>query len=327
MLDRSTTIRQFLKTFHASHLEPATASDYETQINHFERYFSAWLAEQGQPSRAPTLADLSRLHVHGAVAWQLDRGRANPTADKVRRALLAIWNKAAELLDDDQTLAPPGKIRGLKTPDHSPVAWTVEEFGRLLWGASQLDGRVGPFLASAWFAALLRVVYNSGLRISAAMAIRRSWVNITSRRLVVSPEVQKDDEGRSFALLPETLEALLPLLANGKEGPFDDWPFDRNVVQWPALTAKLRQAIVAGGLADNVAQITKRDLWHKIRRTFATQIYIATGSIEEVKRRLGHSSIEVSYRYVDFAQCESASESDLLPRPAPIRLRIVDGVN
>ena len=331
MLDPSITIRRFLAQHHAAHLAPTTLVDYDVQVRHFERYFAAWQVANKQPlpARPPTLADLCKAHIHGAVDARLAAGKEPPTADKVRRALLAIWNKAAELTDD--RIAPPGKIRGQKKPEHSPVAWTVDEFGRLLWGASQLDGRVGPWLFSAWMPALLWTVYNSGLRITATMAIRRSWVNVTSRRLVVSPKVQKDDEGRSVALLPETMEALAPLLANGKGGPFDDWPHDRRTIhyhkmqKWPALTLALKKSIVAGGLADNVEQITRRDLWHKIRRTFATQIYLATGSIEEVKQRLGHSSIEVSYAYIDMSQVEQRSEADLLPRPKAQRLRIVDG--
>jgi len=321
-IDRTETIRAFFTRSHRAHLEALTAKDYEVQLNHFDRYFADYLAASGETPRAPTLADLSTRHIYAAMDWQLARRRSRPTADKVRRALLAIWNKASELSEGE--LHFPGRVRGLKKPAYEPTAWTIEEFGRLLWGAGQLTGYAGPFRLAAWFPALLRTVYNSGLRISATMAIRREWVNITSRRLVIDPSVQKDDEGRTVGLLPETLEALAPLLANGKAGPFDDWPFDRHVVQWPALTLQLRRSIIAAGLAENAAQITRRDLWHKLRRTFATQIYIATKSIEEVKRRLGHSSIEVSYRYIDFAQTETASEIDLLPRPNASPLRVAN---
>lgn len=320
--DASLTIRAFFANAHRGHLEPTTASDYETQINHFERYFAADLATRGEPTRPPRLADLTSRHLYAAMNWQLARGRSKPTADKVRRAILAIWNKAAELSDGQ--LAYPGKVRGLKKPAYEPTAWTIDEFGRLLWGAGQLQGYVGPFRLAFWFPALLRTVYNTGLRISATMAIRRTWINITSRRLVIDPSVQKDDEGRTVGLLPETMDALSPLLTNGKDGPFDDWPFDRGGIQWPALTHTLRQAIIAAGLAETEQQITRRDLWHKIRRTFATQIYIATKSIEDVKRRLGHSSIEVSYRYVDFAQTGAASEIDLLPKPNAQPLRVAN---
>lgn len=320
--DRDQTIREFFRRTHRGHLEPTTAGDYETQINHFEKYFAASMEAAGEIPRPPRLADLTPRHVYAAMDWQLARKRSKPTADKLRRAILAIWNKAAELADGD--LAFPGRVRGLKKPAYEPTAWSIEEFGRLLWGASQLQGYVGPFRLAAWFPALLRTVYNSGLRISAAMAIRRSWINIVSRRLIVDPSVQKDDEGRTIGLLPETIEALTPLLTTDRDGPFDDWPFDRGVIQWPALTLQLKRAILAAGLAEDEKHITRRDLWHKIRRTFATQIYLATGSIEEVKRRLGHSSIEVSYRYVDFAQCGAKSEADLLPPPIARPLRLAN---
>ena len=264
------------------------------------------------------------MHIRAAVNARLDAKKASDTADKVRRVMLAIWNKAVEL-DGGNCISPPGKLkRECKSKEYETVAWTVDEFGRLLWGAEQLDGRVGPWPLSTWLPAVLWVVYNSGLRISSTMAIRRTWINVTSRRLVVDPDCQKDDEGGSVVLLPETIERLSPLLANGKDGPFDDWPYDRKVTQWPALNLRLKKAIVAGGLAESIDQITRRDLWHKIRRTFATQIYRATGDIEDVKRRLGHSSADITRdHYIDFSQIERASEADLLPRPHASRLRIV----
>ena len=325
MFDASLSIREFVRRFHRAHLAETSYTDYMIQIGWFERYFKQQLQSDGRADRPPTLGDLSRLHIRAAVNARIDAGKTGETADKVRRVMLSIWNKAAEL-DEHDVIKPPGKLkREGKQKEYEPVAWTMEEFGRLLWGAEQLPGRVGPWLLSAWLPAVLWTVYNSGLRISSTMAIRRSWINYTSRRLVVDPDVQKDDEGRSVKLLPETIEALAPLMSNGLDGPFDDWPFDRGVQQWPALNLRLKKAIVAGGLAESIEQITRRDLWHKIRRTFATQIYIKTRSIEDVKRRLGHSSVEVSYRYVDFSQVEQAGEADLLPAPKPMRLRVVDG--
>ena len=324
MIDRSLSLRSFFFSHHVAHLERTTRRDYEIQLRHFERYWYQALDAAGLAMREPTLGDLTPAHVQGAVDARLQAGRSRATADKVRRFLLAIWNDA-HLLDESGEIKAPGKKckRRGKFPEHAPEAWTVEEYGRILWAAGRLEGRVGPFLLSAWFPALLWIVYNSGLRISAAMAIRRSWINVASRRLVVPADVQKDDEARSVALLDETIDALAPLLINGKGGPFDDWPFDRNTDNWRALDRRLKKVIVDAGLVDSIEHVSKRDLWHKIRRTFATQIVIATGSYEEAQRRLGHSSPKVTERYIDKSQLETAGERELLPRPSAHRLRVV----
>lgn len=309
-------------------LEATTAVDYEVQLRHFDNYFSqTQLEETGQLGQLPLLSDVSLPHVDGAMAWQIGRGRSKDTADKLRRCVMAIWNRAAEMGYCD----PPGKAKRRHRPTlRVPTAWTIEQFGRILWGAEQLPGRVGPFAAGQWMSALLWNVYNTGWRINGTMQVQPAWVDLDARSIRIEPDVQKDDEGQQASLMPETVAALAPLVAHARTqryaGIFDDWTYDRSATrpwEWRTLTDRLKRCIVTAGLAEEIADVSRRDLWHKIRRTFATQIYIATGSIEEVRRMLGHSSINVSYRYIDFSQVERTSQADLLPSPKATRLRIV----
>lgn len=306
-------LTEFFRDHHRAFLEPTTAADYEVQLRHFAKFLG----------REPTVGDLSLASVEGLVGWQLGRGRAKDTADKSRRSLLALWHRAAKL---GHCAAPPEVKRHGRPTVRVPTAWTLEQFGRLLWAAGQLDGRVGPHRQSEWFSALLWMVYNSGWRIAATLAVERTWCDLAAGVVRIEPEVQKDDEGQIVTLLPETIAALRPLLAPRAAPPshiFGDWPYaDKNR---RVLTKLLRRCLLRAELFESPDEITRRDLWHKLRRTFATQMYIATGDVELVRRMLGHSSIEVTYRYIDFSQVGHRSQADLLPRPQATRLRVLAG--
>ncbi len=332
------TLNQFFTRFYLNKPSivsgsKATASFYKCELANFERYFLFWLSQAGEPAREPTLHDLSKFHIEGAMAYQLrERGVTRPTANKVRRAMRAIWEYAAEP-DFNLGIAPPPKIDKYREPKREPTCWSIDEFGQILFAASELDGMVGSIPRSTWFTALLWLVYNSGLRISAAMATQWDWIDMAERRLVVEPEfrdddgnmqrVQKDDEGQMVQLLPETVEALRPLLRAGRPpGVFDDWPYDRGCEQWVALNRVLRTCLIDAGLRPDAESVSKRDYFHKIRRVFATYITIESG-IETARQMLGHSTVQVTWRYIDKSKLPQKSQADLLPCPRPQALRIV----
>lgn len=366
------SLGDFYRRYHRPTLKPRSAADYDIQLRHVSRWWANQETSQRQvggsgdqptatePTAAtpetaagtatpetaaqdPRLSDLSVSFIVGAMNHQLAAGVSRSTADKVRRFLSAVWHLAYSMTELRQFVAPPEKVTKLRSPSHAPTAWTVEDFERILLGAERLVGRVGPFLLSKWFAVLLRLEYNSGLRIDTAMQLRWEWVDLDEATLVIPPEAQKDDEGQIIQLLPHTVEALRSLRPTAgascdsasvaettnatRRAPaevFGDWQYDRNVTQWPALTLRLRKCIVAAGLRDEESRVTKRDLWHKIRRTFATAMYAKSGDIELVRDMLGHCSIDVTYRYIDKSKLGRKLQADYLSDPDPYRLRIAE---
>ncbi len=322
-----TTLSTVFREKHKPFVAATTAHDYEIQLRHFDRFFGEWLASQEERPRPVSLADLEARGlelIQGAIAWQIGRGRSKDTADKIRRAVVAVWNRAAEL----KLCSPTPKVkREHRATERVPTAWNMDQFGRILWSASQLPGRIGPHSLSDWMTGLLWLEYNTGWRIWATLQTERTWCDLSTGVVRIEPEVQKDDEGMLVTLLPETIAALRPLMIKRPGGPskiFGDWPWvDENQ---RVLRRILRTCLVDAGLFDSADEVTRRDLWHKIRRTFATQIFISTGgNIEEVRRMLGHSSPEVTWRYIDLSQVNRKSQADLLPRPKVTRLRFVDG--
>ena len=75
------------------------------------------------------------------------------------------------------------------------------------------------------------------------------------------------------------------------------------------LTAGLKRILTRAGLPTS-----ERDLWHKIRRTFATQVNAKAG-IAMAQTLLGHSSPAITQRYIDPTQCPENNQAEYLASP------------
>ena len=319
MTSPAITIDSFFHANQAAALKPTTVVDYEIQIRHFRRYWHQHLASLGEVPTEPTLGDLSIAHIYGAMNAQLTAGCSKGTADKIRRAMSSMWYHAADLGLVDQ---PKGRIKRMRGHLHEPDAWSTAEFGAILDASKQLQGKVGDMQLADWFPAILLLVYNSGLRISSAMAAEWDWIDTGGLRIQVPPKFQKDDEGKIITLLPEAAEAIDRLRGSHKSQVFGAWKFDRyQGSSWRALTLRLKRCIVAAGLAENLDAVSKRSLWHKVRRTFATLAYAASNDIEHVRDMLGHSCISVTYRYIDRTRLGRRTQADLIPAPSMLPRR------
>lgn len=308
-------LQEFFSVHHSPHVETSTADFYRTQLRHL----AAWWATQC--TEPFTLADLSAEAIYTARAWHLQRGAAKSTADNLRVAVAAIWSKAAELGH-----APPcPRLKGLKKEKADPIAWSVADFGAILDAAELLPGCAGPWPLSVWFPALLWCTYNTGARISEVMAIEWRNVALDDRRLHIEAHTTKDNEGRTVTLLPETVEALQAIAGDRCGQLFGAWPFDRGGRQWRGLDRRLRRCIVSAGLFAKADDVTRRHLWHKLRRTFATAAYAACQDIELVREMLGHSDAKTTWEhYIDKSRVHRKTQADLLPTPDRRRLRIAD---
>lgn len=294
---------------------PRTVTAYRNDVDRFRQ----WHRERH--GREPELLDLTPAGIESAMAWQLARGRKKPTANKLRRHLVAVRNYAVRC-GELPPLAPTEVVESVKEPHREPDCWSMGQWETILEAATRLRGSVGEVPAAVWWEALLRTVYNTGARISAVMGIRCDLVDLAGGVLLIHAEIQKDAEDQRVTLLPRTVAALQALGAHGRVPRlFDDWPHDRAVVQWPALNRGLKRLLVDAGLFSSPADVTRRDLWHKIRRTFATAITAKAG-MAVAQSMLGHSSLDVTKRYVDRSKLDVPSAARLLVDPAPMALRL-----
>ncbi len=154
--------------------------------------------------------------------------------------------------------------------------------------------------------------------IDEAMQLPWRCVDLEAGRLTIEAETTKDKEGRTVTLVSETSQALrgiMPAAIEPGEEVFAAWPYDRTQAPWRALNNRLKAVIVAAGLASSKADVGRRHLWHKLRRTFATAIYRESRDIELVRDMLGHSDQKTTWLYIDKSQIDRKTQADLLPTP------------
>lgn len=272
-------------------------------------------------TRSVSVSDLNAELVSGAAGWLVKRGRQPATANRFLRHVVALWRFATQ--DDSLGCSVNSipKIRKHKEPKRVPEAWSVEEFQRLIAAASRVEGYVGSVPASLWWPTLILTIYWTGVRISAVMALRVEDVNLQSKTLRFPAEIQKHFSDQVFSIPDDLIELHRKLNpgARGHKCVFDDWPLDRSGLWgWKYLNKTFGAICKDAGL-----QSDRRGKFHKIRRTFATQVCVSAGK-GAAQMLLGHASMNTTERYLDPRFLERPNPVTILtPMPVPEVLRIV----
>jgi integrase len=247
-----------------------------------------------------TIDQLSDELIEGFMRWLVAGGRQAISANSLRAALLAQWNfiYQRKLID-----VRPGYIKKLRVPKRVPVAWTVEELNCILSAAAGMPGFVVDVRAADWWVALILTVYDTGLRIGAALALRTEWLDLRSGYLWVPAEVQKQNADQTFKLAPDTLAALDRINPARRDVLFASTHDRHELCNW------YRVILQRAGLPHG-----EKDLFHKLRRTSASYIARYGGTLAATEH-LGHSSARVTGHYLDPRISRQQQAVELLPRP------------
>lgn len=311
---------------------PGSVSVLKTDCRKLDRYFQQWCLDLGERPRPLTLADLSLSLIRAAMRHDLDVKKRSPaTANRLRRNILAVWRYAARLNREERRHNPAAAL--IASPDDvieafsehrlEPRCWSMDELAAILDAAAAMKGRVGDIPAGTWHLAHLWFVYNTGARISAVMGTPIKNLNLDRGEVQLPAWCQKQKAEQTFDLKPQTIDALHRLRLERLSPDatiFADWPYDRSVTNWPCLTKRYKQILAAAGLSCG-----RKDLFHKLRRTFATFLARDQGIIA-AQQWLGHSHVSVTERYIDMRYFKGAKLNGSLPDPKPpaatVQLRI-----
>jgi integrase len=303
------TLRSFYRSTYTveqlTERRDATKELYEIQLNHLAEYFGG---------RDPYADEVTGEAIAGAMAKLFARSRSPATCNKFRAHVLALVHHAQLRRVVSRR---PITVRKYKQPKATPQAWRLQQLTTLVELARQVPGtipvlddagvRIGEIPAGAFWAALVLVIFDSGLRISATMLLEWTDYDVQAGALRVRAEVQKQLEGQFLDLSPDARSALSAIRAPARRLIFP-WPWDRRSQNWPTLNRHYRRILAAAGLPTG-----RRDLFHRLRRTTASYLKAAGGDARE---RLGHSSEAVTRVYLDPAISRGTRPSDLLPRPS-----------
>lgn len=317
----------------------ATVELYEDDSAKLSKFFAEhWCAERGIPPRPMQVADFSESLLQAAMRHDMEsRGNVPNTANKLRRHMLAVWEYAADLSAVEHARDPtiprmqPAKrilCQQFPEPKIEPRCWSLDELGKIIDSSAAMRGKINKevrastfHLAHSWF------VYNTGARIDAVMRTPLYKLDLDRGEVQLPAYAQKQNAEQTFDLLPETIEALKRLRLFDRYPPeatiFADWPYDPTPGSWQILTKRYKQILTGAGLTCG-----PKDLFHKLRRTFATFLAIDQG-IVAAQQWLGHSSVTVTWKYIDMRYYQGPRLNGSLPSPRPladqVQLRVFRG--
>lgn len=285
---------------HERRLSPKTLEAYGRDIRQFESFLSEHFGT------APTLARIAGLKPADLRAFLGQRrrdGAGNRTLMRQLAALrsLARFGERTGRLKAAAFAATRGPrlSKSLPRPLDAKAATAV----------TQADSRAGderPDWVLARDAAVLALLYGSGLRISEALSLTRAQApRDASDTLIVTGKGAKT---RMVPLLPVVVEAIGAYLALCPWKLAPEGPLFVGVRGGP-LSPRIIQLAVEGmrgslGLAGNATP-------HSLRHSFATHLLGRGGDLRAIQELLGHASLSTTqvYTRIDSARLLAAYDA------------------
>jgi len=236
------------------------------------------------------------------------------SVERERCALLAMWRLAADRRLVDKRPCVQAEL----LPERTPRAFTVEELERLYSAAETTPGWIGPVKAGAFWPALIMALYESGERVDAMLHVPRDCFRAPFLRVPAGIRKGRRTE-RIYELTAETCR-LVDIAATHDAATLFLWPTDPSTIY-----THFKKITKRAGLGTS-----REEMFHCIRRTTASHLAAATGSVDAATKYLGHSSDRVTRRsYIDprIANAGGVKPIDALPKirpPAAPRIHRLD---
>lgn len=181
------------------------------------QYLFAYRELEGLLCRPPVVDDLTDENFVALVRYMEGQKLAPKTINERvgRLKTLTTWLWRKGLIRCGPT------IERVPEPIKIPRAWNREQLAALFAAARNMPGRIGPFLASAWWTAFLATAWWSGERTAALLALRWQWLE--GDVLYVPGEVRKGGRKDAAYRLPAECVALLMALT-GTSPLIFPWP-------------------------------------------------------------------------------------------------------
>jgi integrase/recombinase XerC len=255
------------------------------------RQFLGFLAEH--LGGAPTLAELARLAPQDVRAFMAAR-RAKGTSGRSLMRTLAGVRSFARFLERNGKgkVAALAAVRAPKVPRTLPKPLAIAAAKRV----SDVDIRAGeerePWIL-ARDAAVLALLYGSGLRISEALGIKRGEMPAPGKGDAITV-TGKGNKQRMVPLLPQVAQLVADYVALC---PYD-LPADNPLfvgARGGTLSPRILQLVMerlrgALSLPDSATP-------HALRHSFATHLLARGGDLRAIQELLGHASLSTTQIY------------------------------
>lgn len=275
-------------------------------VEAYERDLRQFLTHLDARSGPPTIARLIALKPRDLRAFMAARRAEEISGRSLMRMLAGLRSFARHLEREGHgSVAALGAVRQPKVERRLPRPLPVSAAVAMTLPETRADESREPWVL-ARDAAVIALLYGSGLRISEALglaardapvpgldAVRVTGKGGKIRDVPVLPAVAQA-VADYLALCPHPLDPQGPLFVGVKGGPLSP-----RIVQY--AVASLRGAL---GLPDSATP-------HALRHSFATHLLARQGELRAIQELLGHASLSTTQLYtkVDAARLMSAFEA------------------
>lgn len=255
--------------------------------------------------------DLCQALIISHMKALLAAGKSAATVNRRRGYFLTLWKEAyiSGLNSHEYWKA---KIARAREPKTKPVAWSTSQIQCMLDQARRVKTHAGyPFGPHHW-ACLILLLYYTGLRIKAALTLKRS--DLRGRLLIVPPDIQKDAEEIVVQLPTHLVNRLVALsrpceMRHGRD-------LGEMLIPWPWRMDHIQSKFTHYILEPAGLPIDRKLKFHAIRKTVATIIAAHHGK-QAACDAMGHSSIHITERYLaDPATVDPSLKGHLQPMDA-----------
>jgi integrase/recombinase XerC len=262
-----------------------TLDSYRRDVAQFLGFLAEYLGG------APTLKQLANLTPADVRAFMAARRSEGTGSRSLMRTLAGIRSFARFLERKGKgKVAALAAVRAPRVPKPLPKPLAVSAAVQIT-AADLREGEAREPWIIARDAAVLALLYGSGLRLSEALGLKRSDVRPDTEALVVTG---KGNKTRMVPVLPQVAKAIAdyvtlcpfqlpadgPLFIGERGGPLSP-----RIVQ--LTMARLRGAL---GLADSATP-------HALRHSFATHLLARGGDLRSIQELLGHASLSTTQIY------------------------------
>ena len=268
-------------------MSPKTLEAYARDTSQFLGFLADHLGG------APSLKQLARLTPQDVRAFMAARRANGISARSLMRGLAGARSFARFLERGGKgKVAALTAVRAPKVPKTLPKPLAVPSAKRI----ADIDLRAGedrePWIF-ARDAAVLALLYGSGLRIAEALSLKRDDVPAPGAGDVIIVK-GKGNKARMVPVLPQVLSLVADYLAlcpyhSSPDGPLflgaKGGPLSPRIIQ--LTMERLRGAL---GLADTATP-------HALRHSFATHLLARGGDLRAIQELLGHASLSTTQIY------------------------------
>ena len=279
------------------------------------RFWREWVvARKNKPSEVEAKKSIYKIHLKdafgdlaldeidvGVIArFKADLVEAKKS-DKTINNILAVLSKALKYAEDARVIERAPRVGLLRFERPEIVAWTFEEYARLLAAAKEMD--------AGWYAATC-LAGESGLRIGEVRALDwRRDVDLVARTITVNQQIRRGvtgtPKGRTRRTVPmtATVEAALKALPEVRTGyvirNLDGTPMTDDQTKYHCYRICRHAGLPECG-------------WHVLRHSFGTHAALFGVNPWKLMQWMGHKRIDETMLYVHFA------EAHLRPLPSPV---------